>query len=247
MSRSQKLAQLNRHFYQTVAESFSSTRQTAWIGFSKCLEWIKSTDTILDLGCGNGRFATFLREHNKLGHYTGVDSSAELLDHTPKLTNTTWVHSDIKEWTSTNTNHFDSITLFGVLHHVSDEQELLDLLDYIYHHTTTLILSRWNCIMNESLMSRRVDPESELGTSILKPFEITSDHWEPMEFLLDWKRGTQAYRYVRYWTDTELAALFTKRGFVIKQTWLNDGKSETENSYFVLQKIDATTRTTVTN
>ena len=247
MSRSQKITALNHHFYQLVADSFSITRTTAWKGFDECLHWIGNLDTVLDLGCGNGRLVTFLRKQGKLGDYTGVDSSKELLAHTPKIQGATWNNVDIFTWISTDNSHYECITLFGVLHHISSEEEVLNLLDFAYHHSTTVIISRWNCIMNNSLMSSRIEPESEQGVSILHPFGINPLDWEPMEFLLTWKRNVVAYRYVRYWTDSELIQLFARRGFVIKQTWLSDGKSSTENSYFVLQKIDATTRTTVTN
>ena len=171
MSRSHKLTLLNHHFYETIADSFSKSRSTPWDGFIKCLDWIANNDTVLDLGCGNGRFISFIREHNKMGSYVGVDNSAELLSFVPQLPNVKYETDTIHDWILKHQTMFDCITLFGVLHHISSEQELLDLLDYAYHHSQTVILSRWNCVMNKVLMSRRIDPESLAGRSILRSEE----------------------------------------------------------------------------
>src|SRR5664279_1541814 len=76
------LNDLNRRFYETVAAAFDATRQTAWQGWDQLVPYLKPPLTVLDVGCGNGRFGVFLAD--RLGkanlHYHGIDSSAILLE-----------------------------------------------------------------------------------------------------------------------------------------------------------------------
>ena len=247
MSRSASIDQLNQDFYAAIAKDFHATRQHPWPGFRNTLQWIKPSGTVLDIGCGNGRFLQFLLDHSFEGHYTGIDTNSVLLSHTPSYPKSNYKTTGWKDWIQQNTENFDTIIVFGVLHHISSFDDLLDLLDYYYHHSNTIILSRWNCIMNTSLMERRLDLESKEGKDLLKLYQLETEIWEPMEFLLDWKRGENAYRYVRYWTDQEIQQAVSKRGLAIIQTWIDDGKSSMENTYFVLQKQNPSTRTIVTN
>jgi 2-polyprenyl-3-methyl-5-hydroxy-6-metoxy-1,4-benzoquinol methylase len=247
MSRTDSIQQLNLDFYETIAQDFDSTRNHAWPGFAKTLQWIDTQSSVLDIGCGNARFLNFLLEHEFVGKYTGVDSNTQLIAHAPHFQAASYHNSSWQDWISQDTNTDTTITCFGLLHHISSAQEVLQLLDYCYHHSSTLILSRWNCIMNDTLMQRRLDIESQEGQKFLQHYSLQLEEWEPMEFFLDWNKGNHAYRYVRYWTDQELQELLAKRGLTIVTTWINDGKSGAENTYFVIKKIDASARTIITN
>src|SRR5262245_42228416 len=82
-----RLNGINREFYQTVADEFDMTRGKAWPGWSRALPSIQAVAhapalTVLDVGCGNGRFGVFLAQRLKLPvDYHGIDSNAALLDH----------------------------------------------------------------------------------------------------------------------------------------------------------------------
>ena len=62
------LNELNQHFYDTCASSFSDTRVAAWPGWQTCLDSARaafedrSTVRILDVACGNMRFESFLAD-----------------------------------------------------------------------------------------------------------------------------------------------------------------------------------------
>ncbi len=61
----QALADINRAFYRDRAEAFSATRERPWPGWSRvlaCLEGSPRPLRVLDVGCGNGRFASFLAQ-----------------------------------------------------------------------------------------------------------------------------------------------------------------------------------------
>jgi len=82
----QKLNEINQSFYQSSADEFSDSRQYSWRGWEKIIPTIddlisyeKKID-VLDIGCGNARFAKFLNEHfNKQFNYVGIDFSKNLL------------------------------------------------------------------------------------------------------------------------------------------------------------------------
>ncbi|MGV2437992.1 MAG UNVERIFIED_CONTAM: class I SAM-dependent methyltransferase [Anaerolineae bacterium] len=72
------LNQLNQAFYRTTAQDFSETRQTAWQGWARLSAFLPAVTPlrVLDVGCGNGRFAHFLHQHNPTLpiHYHGIDT-----------------------------------------------------------------------------------------------------------------------------------------------------------------------------
>ena len=71
----------------------------------------------LDLGCGPGAFAdVFLGDD-----YFGVDLNARYIDHARKTRNGTFLVSDARK-VDLPDQRFDQILIFGLLHHLSDEE-----------------------------------------------------------------------------------------------------------------------------
>lgn len=93
MDRRTQLAlnRINARFYLRQAEHFSRTRSRPWPGWQTLLErWWQPeaaamTASVLDVGCGNGRFAEAVEERLAAagceGFYRGLDASPVLLDH----------------------------------------------------------------------------------------------------------------------------------------------------------------------
>ena len=76
-----RLNEINRSFYRVTAVEFSATRQSAWQGWRRMLHSVElPVSSVLDIGCGNGRFGRFLAEGQEQAFvYYGIDSSSELL------------------------------------------------------------------------------------------------------------------------------------------------------------------------
>ena len=72
----QELIRLNRGFYQTFATSFSETRARLQPGVIHTLDRIGVSDSVLDLGCGNGGVARHLAQRGHKDVYYGLDSSS---------------------------------------------------------------------------------------------------------------------------------------------------------------------------
>ena len=124
------LNEINRDLYHDEARSFSASRQQAWLGWEKVWENISAKlpeePDVLDLGCGNGRFGTFLI--SKLGprfDYTGLDFSPPLLKEaqarlcqTPRCT---LIQADLvnrRLKADLKNQKYDLIVLMGVFHHI---------------------------------------------------------------------------------------------------------------------------------
>lgn len=125
----QILYDINRAFYAAVADDFDASRQHAWPGWQRVIGHLRSTGaqlTILDVGCGNGRFASCL-DACAPGpfRYRGIDASARLLAHA-RTAHTDAAHirfdaieidvsSSLDEWQG---GPFDLVAVFGFLHHL---------------------------------------------------------------------------------------------------------------------------------
>src|SRR5579859_6490384 len=87
-----RLNRLNQQFYGQVAADFSQTREQPWSGWQQLIPLLqqKKPHSILDLGCGNGRFGEFLQKHLSDFRYHGIDNNENLLQiaksHLPNAT-----------------------------------------------------------------------------------------------------------------------------------------------------------------
>ena len=126
-----RLNQINRDFYRVTGDEFDQTRGESWPGWERLPPYLNTPLSVLDVGCGNGRFGLFLQE-NLVGAqgltpllitYHGLDSSARLLNHAraalEKLPAINWTleERDIVE-NPPDSGDYDLVVLFGVLHHI---------------------------------------------------------------------------------------------------------------------------------
>ena len=71
-----RLNAINHAFYATVADDFDQTRGTAWPGWKRLLPYLTTPLSVLDVGCGNARFALFL--HDNLSALPQISSDSVL-------------------------------------------------------------------------------------------------------------------------------------------------------------------------
>lgn len=236
----QKLIALNQQFYQIVAEPFTKTRSYSWTGWLDLLDFFQSRNflpkTILDLGCGNGRFLTFATEHWTLEKYLGIDASSELLAYAKEsyahLPFVTFKNQDL--FTDTNLNEYlgsyELITILGVMHHIPGRDLRVSFLKSAASKLTDdgmLVVTFWD-FLSETKLSKKVVPWTLVN--------IDPKFVEEHDYLLDWKRAATAYRYCHYYNVDEISELASAAGLKVVKQFLADGPGGKANRYVVFNR-----------
>ena len=254
-----QLNQINAQFYDQVVKDFVAKRSRFWAGWEHTWSAIKrvphtspSPPVFLDIGCGHGRWATFVAE--QMGTepfiYIGVDANKTLLN-TAKHTHahrTNFPHqqitfhqldvittllehqlaSELQQILGQHRPH--CVSLFGVLHHVPSQhlrQLLCGTLISLLEPGGVLALTAWQFSQNPALMKRAQSPQT-LG---LDPVNL-----ETGDYLLTWEqgRGEETHTAVRYCHETtasELSIMMSPQPVRLLTTFTADGKSNQENLY----------------
>jgi tRNA (uracil-5-)-methyltransferase TRM9 len=155
--------------YDQIAEDFSSTRQHAWKEFELFQPYIKPNSHIADIGCGNGRLISELRNDE---NYTGVDVSEHLLDQARKN------HPHHKFLTGSlldiplPDNSIDTTFSIAALHHIPSEKlrkKAVVELTRITKPGGYIIITVWN------LWQKKYLPQilkAALKKALFGPYEI---------------------------------------------------------------------------
>lgn len=177
MVNATSLYSATKHFYCEHAKSFSMTRTQAWEGWHQLVPFFHQYDSIhvLDLGCGNARFADFLSQKITTDwKYTGIDYSKELLAEARimlsqisqeknfynllhrDVTNTKQLADTLRSKVKKNNVTPLVITLFGVLHHLTKPQrvELLSMLQSFISDKDLIIASYWQPLLSPRIRSQ---------------------------------------------------------------------------------------------
>lgn len=232
-----KLNEVNTDFYVKTAQFFSNTRQYAWKGWEILWEYLQSTNnlpsSVLDVGCGNGRFASFLKNNINSFEYSGFDSSKELISiakEQQSKSNISFHVADLLDETHFKTlPKYDLIVLFGVLHHVPGFSSRVKLIKSLKSHLTTnrmIALSAWD-FMKQDRFKNKISDWSKVG--------IDESDIEKNDFLLTWEKGVLAYRYAHHTTTDEMSEISRLADIDLAHSFYADGKSQDLNQYFLLQ------------
>jgi SAM-dependent methyltransferase len=205
------LRAVNRRFYHERAAEFSLSRERPWSGWSQILDRARSflpdRPRVLDVGCGNGRFARFLED--RLGtafDYCGVDESPlSLADAKRRLPHREFLDGDFLE--ALPEGRFDLVALFGVLHHVPGRENRTALLTDLSARLSTsgiLTFSLWRFDRSPRLRKKIVPWEefrARTGLEVDLPDLESGDH------ILTWGGDPPAYRYCHAMSDEEEAEI----------------------------------------
>lgn len=270
------LNQLNQKFYETVADSFDDSRSYSWTGWEVLKPFIlkliegkkeKSGDApgeplrVLDIGCGNGRFAQWLSEVINLAEtttkieYTGIDFNEFLLQkarertqNLPKVT-TDFKQIDIVESllqkTPLSTQKYDLIVCFGVMHHIPGQEMRQKLVEQISKlmvesekSNSIACIATWQFDSLPNLFSR----SEQLQDSGLIPDPEAGD------YLLNWERKsagetlktnenknqTPTPRFCHLISDEESEEWWQTTKLSLIQKYLADGPKNQSNAYWIV-------------
>ncbi|MEM9955512.1 MAG: class I SAM-dependent methyltransferase [Chloroflexota bacterium] len=229
----QRLNDINRKFYEVTATEFDATRGRAWAGWEHLTPYLSAPLSVMDVGCGNGRFGIFLAEQLE-GHinYHGLDNNPVLLTFAekaladyPQVTAKTTQHDVIMQ--ALPDEQADFVGLFGVLHHVpsyDNRHQFAKMLADRVADGGILAMAAWRFYEYDRFKKRLTDWDASYTV-------------ENHDYLLDWRRGDHALRYCHYVDDDELASLVQATGMTLRAQYRADGSDNRMNVYVILQKI----------
>ena len=197
------LRRINREFYSRQAADFDRTRHPGgWPGWRRVVETASEDANrplrVLDLACGNGRFALFLKQNPGLRggqpfEYLGIDLSPELIDHARAaaagLDHVRFEVGNIESCPLAEAT-CDLVVLFGVLHHLPGFDNRRRTLERAAAATASgglLAFTCWQFADDPGFERRRLDWTSEAG--------IDPSRLEPGDHLLRWGQAdTEGHR-----------------------------------------------------
>ena len=225
-----RLNQINRDFYRRVAADFDGSRQKAWPGWGRMLDVVDlPLESVLDIGCGNGRLARFLAERQADAFtYIGVDNNAELLAYARRQA--ARVKLELMEGDvilgALPERSAQLVALFGLLHHVPGRARRRELLRAAAARVAPggwLALAAWRFYEQERFRRRILPWPDDIAV-------------ERHDYLLDWRRGERALRYCHYIDDEEHAALIAAAGLPVIADYRADGAEGRLNRYTILAR-----------
>lgn len=218
------LLELNRQFYDRLGDQFSATRQRLQPGVRRILEGIQNDQSVLDIGCGNGNFLHELLRRGHTALLAGMDFSPSLLQVAHVLPGISFYQANLSNLSSivdqlTIPGGWSRITLFATLHHIpsiSLRLEILRNVRKLLKPDGVFVLSNWQFLSSQKLKAR-IQPWSCLG--------ISEDQVDQGDYLLDWRAGGHAFRYLHHFTADELSKLAAESSMCLQDSFLSDGES----------------------
>jgi len=212
--------------YEEIAKEFDQTREKKlWPELLKLFKSVKDEDSVLDVGCGNGRLIKVFGE--KKIKYLGIDQSQELIKKAKgKYPGYEFTYGDILNLGGLAGHDFDSVACLAVLHHIPGENLRVQALGQLKNKIKKdgrIIISVWN-----------LWEQKRFRSLILKSFVLKLLGKHQMDFgdiLFDWKAGTRSKRYYHAFTKRELRHIIRKSGLNIEKLY-----KDRYNYYAILTK-----------
>jgi SAM-dependent methyltransferase len=229
------LARINERFYRRHARLFASKRDRPWPGMRRLLAELPAPPrSVLDVGCGHGRFAQLLRECGIAASYWGVDASAELLAlaraRADLVEGARFARVDvIEDAAAIPAGPFELVGMFGVIHHVPGEAARAALLRALAERVApggTLAVAFWRTTADED-PARRVPWESAA---------IDARELEPGDRLLRFDTDANACRFAHFADEAELARLASSLDLPLAARFDSDGAGGIANAYLAWRR-----------
>jgi tRNA (uracil-5-)-methyltransferase TRM9 len=249
-----RLREINRRFYAERATEFSRTRDHPWPGWSRLSERIRSDVashrpglTVLDVGCGNGRFAAFLADQGPVPDaYLGLDESSLLLEaaesglHPASNETVRFRRCDVLAEDAIDSSwpgdRFELVVAFGLLHHVPGADARSTLVARMAERVAPgglLAITVWGFGNAERFADRSLD-WAHYNATAAEPIDL--QQLEAGDQLLRFGTADAAPRYCHAIHDAEVDRWPALTGLHLADDYRADGRSGDLNRYVVLRR-----------
>ena len=216
--------------YNEISKEFSNTRSFAGKEFKVFREYLRPGQTIMDLGCGNGRLLQFLEKeasswHLKTFYYHGVDASKNLLaEARKKYPHRTFQNGEMTKIPDKE-NSIDLLFCIRAFHHQPNRKTRLKALKEmkrVLKSNGTIILTVWNLWQKKYRW--------QLTKAILRSI-VTLGRYAPNDTFIPWGKEKKP-RYYHAFTIQELKKLAQESGLDILE--LSKADPGTQSHDFIL-------------
>ena len=202
--KAKKMLNRVKDTYDAIAKEFANTRQNPLKEFYIYVKYIKKTDFIVDLGCGNGRLLLSMPEKVK---YLGIDNNDKLLELAKKThpKNEFIVGNQLKIPVEDKTA--DVLMNIRSFHHIPSKklrEIALGEMKRVLKKDGILIISVWNLWQFKYA--------KELILAVLRSI-ITLGTYDYNDAFIAW--GKKVKRYYHAFRVKELLKLIERSGFTV--------------------------------
>ncbi len=261
----QTLSRLNQRFYELSGSKWNAKPNYYWEGWVELLKYLeylkpKKSIRVLDIGCGNGRFANFLMEYfpvdvPKQIEYIGVDFSVPMLNQITDQTrlDNLSIHKITRRFAQVDLieepidglgldfDSFDLIVAFGLIHHIPSHtlrsQSVNNWAKYLAQNGL-FVMTTWQYLDVPRLAKHCLDPTDFVTQAIYQGLKI--EKMEKGDNLLKWVKympeGQYTLRYSHYFEDREIEEILEASGLQAIASYRMDGGTEVRNKYWVAKK-----------
>lgn len=254
-STAEQLSRITSEFYAQQVQSFSATRQMPWQGWQKCLDampqlLVGEKPSVLDIGCGNLRFARFLCDEAGIvpEKYFAVDNCKPLVesgDAGAYVSELAFIELDVIKSLLDNrlsseltVPACDLVVAFGFLHHVPGVDKRLQLLRTLLEKAKPggfVCVSFWQFMNSQKLAAKA----QETTTQGLRALGIDTSELEENDYLIGWQDKANTWRYCHHFSQEELDEFLASLGSDVHvcAQFSADGKDNNLNRYVILQRM----------
>lgn len=177
--------EIGDHFSRTRQKKYGGGESTNWPVTDRYLERLKGGDTVLDLGCGNGKLVSGLPRGV---NYVGTDFSRTLLAEAKRLhPKHNFRYGNVvspSHWAKLG--QYDAVFCVAVLHHLPEKKQQLYVLAEARKHLKKegfLYLTVWN-LWQKQFLQNHLDSEE---------LKKTDEKWVEIPYNQKWKRFCVAF------------------------------------------------------